>query len=868
LQQQQGAKAYSYTLYDEIGRIKEVGELLSTLEPTTYKNRSQIKYSDHTTYVTSTSSYRHQVTTTKYDRTDRGYNGFTATYLRNRVAYTTYQQTPSSQVQESHYSYDVHGNVKSMLQVIRGDGEELTKRIDYEYDLVSGKVNKVTYQKDNSDQFIHRYQYDGDNRIIQVATSTDDIVYTQEATYQYYAHGPLARINYGELNVETQDFAYTIQGWIKQVQGQVFAYALGYNNTDYSPIGAANQLATPIATGKSLYNGNIATMTSRSKAIANNTDWTQQFTYDQLNRIKTSTTAGGNPYATSYSYDANGNILNLTRKDNAGGNIDNLTYNYENKAAGYQRNTNRLRSVDDAVAATAQSDDIEDQQEDNYAYDATGNLVYDRSEEIAKIEWTVSGKVLKVIRTTTSTKPNLEFTYDASGNRIAKKVIQPNGNYSTTFYVRDASGNVMAVYKTSGTTNLSLEEQHIYGSSRLGIFKKNKTRKATTRALGERRYELTDHLGNVRVVMSDYKRTAVIVLSATDYYPFGMVARTYTSPEEYRYGFNGQERDDEVLGEGNFYDLGMRCYDTRLGRMFSIDPRSVEYPWQTTYAYHRNSPISILDFLGGGDTDDKQKVTAYVNPNVEKNRKALQKVNTQYQNTRQMYIDYYKSIGKINDNSTNEEIEAVFSQSNKQELDRLNSLSAKYQNQLNEAITIQNQWNKLDRDIEDVVHNFNQQRNLTGSSRLDPNLVKALMFSETEMGAGADYQKLVEMIHNNPAYNDYRYQLNLGRVTDANMYNQVVKDFKINVNWQTNYLQNGNKYDVMLAAGAIMLKYDYAKKVKGDLLSNPNPWFNAIVAYKGVSKEGLRKANLVWNLYKNGVHPYTSGIQLFNPVSK
>jgi hypothetical protein len=54
---------------------------------------------------------------------------------------TTYQQTPSSQIQESHYSYDVHGNVKSMLQVIRGDGEELTKRIDYE-SVVSDKTFK------------------------------------------------------------------------------------------------------------------------------------------------------------------------------------------------------------------------------------------------------------------------------------------------------------------------------------------------------------------------------------------------------------------------------------------------------------------------------------------------------------------------------------------------------------------------------------------------------------------------------------------------------------------------------------------------------------------------------------------------------
>ncbi|MDA7502291.1 hypothetical protein N8482_03355 [Chitinophagales bacterium] len=63
------------------------------------------------------------------------------------------------------------------------------------------------------------------------------------------------------------------------------------------------------------------------------------------------------------------------------------------------------------------------------------------------------------------------------------------------------------------------------------------------------------------------------------------------------------EIDPEIKGEGNHYDLGLRNYDPRAARMFSIDPRAPEYPWQTSYAYHRNSPISMLDYLGGGDED-------------------------------------------------------------------------------------------------------------------------------------------------------------------------------------------------------------------------------------------------------------------------
>jgi RHS repeat-associated protein len=89
-----------------------------------------------------------------------------------------------------------------------------------------------------------------------------------------------------------------------------------------------------------------------------------------------------------------------------------------------------------------------------------------------------------------------------------------------------------------------------------------------------------------------------------DYYAFGsqMPQRSFTSTE-YDYGFQGQEKDDEIAGNGNVYDLGLREYDARLGRMFSIDPRTSEYPWQSPYVYHRNSPISTVDYLGGGDKE-------------------------------------------------------------------------------------------------------------------------------------------------------------------------------------------------------------------------------------------------------------------------
>lgn len=605
-------RAYSYTRYDKIGRIIEVGEVLTDQKVATYKNESQVQYASHEAFVGAAAAYKHQRSLTTYDRNETPPQGFAPTYLRNRVAYTTYQQTPNSAVQATHYSYDVHGNVNSLLQVITHDGNVLAKTVDYEYDLISGKVNKVYYQKAKTDQLIHQYAYDGDNRITEVKTSTDDVLYTKEATYQYYAHGPLARTTTGELNVETQNYAYTVQGWIKQMQAEAFSYALGYNEKDYTSIGAtASILSTPISRtsdnkSKGLYNGNIASMTSNTPRMTEVEDQPpilqQQYSYDQLNRITASNTPGAieaNAYKTSYSYDANGNIQTLVRYDGRGAKFDELAYNYENKAKGYLKNTNKLRWVDDIPELTAvkKDVDVDDQSTDNYSYDAIGNLIADDQEQIANIEWTVSGKVKRVTRTINSSKPDLEFEYDASGQRIVKKVIKKDGEISSTYYLRDASGNVMSVYVYNSLKDNTplLSEQYLYGSSRIGVYTPGANVLSKTRSFGRKSYELSDHLGNVRATLSDYRRLASpqIVQSATDYYPFGMVARSVVSNNGYRYGFNGKEHEDDITGGD--YDFGARIYDPRLGRWLAVDPLTLNYAWASSYCFASNTPIQAID---------------------------------------------------------------------------------------------------------------------------------------------------------------------------------------------------------------------------------------------------------------------------------
>ncbi|WP_420983075.1 RHS repeat-associated core domain-containing protein [Chitinophaga sp. 30R24] len=80
-------------------------------------------------------------------------------------------------------------------------------------------------------------------------------------------------------------------------------------------------------------------------------------------------------------------------------------------------------------------------------------------------------------------------------------------------------------------------------------------------------------------------------------------------PGRYRYGFNGKENDNEVKGEGNQVDYGMRTYDPRIGKFLSVDPLARNFAWNSTYAYAENSPIKFIDLDGLEKYDPSFKPT-------------------------------------------------------------------------------------------------------------------------------------------------------------------------------------------------------------------------------------------------------------------
>ncbi|MNU71523.1 RHS Repeat protein [compost metagenome] len=839
----------SYTKYDALGRATESGEFGST------PIGSALSYLDVNTYPTATTTYpNYDVVKTVYHKQTLVLNsalGWNPKDLNNRVAavlaYESHKGVDANYDNAIFYNYDIHGNVKQLLTDIPLMGaNNRYKTVDYQYDVYSGKILKVTYQKEKEDQLLHRYSYDDDNRLVSAQTSRDGIKWDMDAQYYYYLQGPLARTELGEDKVQGLDYAYTLHGWLKGVNSNslvatrdmgrdggtqthkdryvaqdAFGYSLTYYNSgtevDYKPIvtptaatnwlsGSENAFLTGTTAQVNLYNGNIRAMVTAIRKPDNNLlgNVARVYKYDQLNRLKEAQTytatnqvannswAGvlaTNTHFSSYTYDLNGNINTFNRRNDVGNWIDQMSYGYEK--SGMELISNRLYHVDDAVGSVVFTDDIDDMGSlvtggdinhptlgNNYVYDASGRLIKDKQEQIESIVWNVQCKVSKIVRTSGSTRPDLEFRYNGLGQRIVKIVKPKNANgtintaqIKTTYYSLDIQGNLLATYTQMGdvattfastglnNTAMMLEDFHLYGASRLGTqvvdqslstaanvsftssdnrasallrttlttysasgtmyvqyrlgstllndpyawntvlgldanvngllkainsktvvtdvsaslwYDKNasgtvcvelmfgqpgnwinQTLSVYTGAtasvalnttlttgvhmarqfgyginkgsvtVGTKRYELTNHLGNVLATISDRKwgvddgiynlstgaKTSsspdkitdyylATILTYSDYDPFGTQQSGRFGGEDYRYGFQGQEMDNEMKGQGNSLNYEYRMHDSRLGRFFSVDPLAPKYPHNSSYAFSENKVIHAVELEG------------------------------------------------------------------------------------------------------------------------------------------------------------------------------------------------------------------------------------------------------------------------------
>ncbi len=278
--------------------------------------------------------------------------------------------------------------------------------------------------------------------------------------------------------------------------------------------------------------------------------------YDALNRIKSANFSSwsGTAWTTTLAhdlaginYDRAGNLTALQRYRETATLVDNLTYTYPGSS-------NRLSSVTDAVATTAETWDAET---GSFTYDANGNVLSAGAPySITAVTYDQHNLPLSLSRSGTTTG----YRYDEAGQRIAKQV---SGSGTAEFYVLDGATTLAVVTVDDSGVPLSWFFNALAGDRVIG-------REANT---GGRRYYHTDLLNNTRAVVQ-----GTTVLESYDFEPWGLLMPGRTLGSGTKEGFTGKERDAE---SGLDY-FGCTCRRSRGGPVSIRWRRSIRSGVRTT----------------------------------------------------------------------------------------------------------------------------------------------------------------------------------------------------------------------------------------------------------------------------------------------
>ncbi len=338
------------------------------------------------------------------------------------------------------------------------------------------------------------------------------------------------------------------------------------------------------------YNGNISAMKWQTPGACEAKAYA--FEYDQLNRLQNAWFAMENTngwtnqdrYSSSYRYDRNGNLQELTREGMTSatqfGRLDELTYSY----AGNQLTRVADAGPDNLPAGIAHFIDNAVDQPIEYSYDANGNMVADANKGLTAI-YNILNKPTEVDM---GNGRKIRFFYLADGSKIRKEA-DDNGTVTTTHYIGGFQ------YEDAGNGPELLHFSHEEG-------------RVVFNAAGPQhfdlQYRLADHLGNTRILFRKDPGTPgeTEVLQEQAYYPFGMTMAEgglpVSSPAD-RYTYNGKEIQTE-FGLG-WMDYGARMYDPTLGRWNGVDAFAGIYRQNTPYGFVQNSPILRVDPDGNWD---------------------------------------------------------------------------------------------------------------------------------------------------------------------------------------------------------------------------------------------------------------------------
>lgn len=363
-----------------------------------------------------------------------------------------------------------------------------------------------------------KLSYDHAGRLLTISKSISSTINGQTVAHPEQT---LADNTYNELGqlqnktegpaLETLAYDYNIRGWLLGVNRNYvndaainyFGFDLGYDKS--------NAVVTGATYIHQQYNGNIGGIIWKSKG--DNEKRKYDFDYDNAKRLTGAdfTQQFGNNWGTTdpnnagnridftvnnLTYDANGNIITQQQQGwKLGGSvpIDNMQYSYINN------NSNRLLAVNDNAAGSGTLGDFNDKNTtlDDYTYDANGNLTVDKNKKIPAISYNHLNlpAQITVNNDNNSLKGTITYAYDAVGTKLSKTVMDvANNSTNTTLYISGFE------YKNNELQQAGHEEGRIRYAKKYFL-----NGDSTYQYFYD--YFLKDHLGNVRMVLTEQKDT-------------------------------------------------------------------------------------------------------------------------------------------------------------------------------------------------------------------------------------------------------------------------------------------------------------------------------------------------------------------------